>query len=181
MKKKSLTIIVLAVLMTAIMATPVLAGTGTDMFKSTDKKQTAKDFKPAPDKIETSFGTLEFEGGAFPTKASVQKIYDELDLQRATQAYMDFMPALSVYGIVKAQVRDFGFKSSSDIGVMADFMQPSENSLTGNDVTVNLCTNAAHAMKTSGGVLDDSPSFLFRHLSEYIHFKQLPLPLTFPG
>ena len=35
-----------------------LAGTETDMFKSTDKKQTAKDFKPAPDKIHTDFGTL---------------------------------------------------------------------------------------------------------------------------
>jgi hypothetical protein len=29
---------------------------------------------------------------------------------------MDFFPALSVYGIVKSQVRDFGFKTSSDFG-----------------------------------------------------------------
>ena len=46
----------------------------------------------------------------FPTDDSVQKIYDEMDLQRATQAYMDFFPALSLYAIVKSQIRDFGFK-----------------------------------------------------------------------
>ncbi len=42
-----------------------------------------------------------------------------MDLQRATQAYMDFYPALSVYAIVKSQIRDFKFKSSSDIAVAA--------------------------------------------------------------
>ncbi len=82
------------------------------------KKQTATDFEPAPDRIKTSFGTLEFEGGSFPTEASVQKIYDEMDLQRATQAYMDFFPALSLYGIVKSQIRDFGFKSGSDVALV---------------------------------------------------------------
>ncbi|MBW1671906.1 MAG: DUF1254 domain-containing protein, partial [Deltaproteobacteria bacterium] len=102
-----------------------------NLFKTAGQKQTAKDFKPAPAKIKTHFGTLKFEGGAFPTEASVQKIYDELDLQRATQAYMDFFPALSLYSIVKSQIRDFGFKSSSDVGVMADFMKTSENYLTG--------------------------------------------------
>ena len=51
---------------------------------------------PAPDKIETNFGTLNFELEAFPDEASVKKIYDEMDLQRATQAYMDFYPTLSV-------------------------------------------------------------------------------------
>ena len=137
MKSKTLTNITLAGLLTVCLAAPGLAGTGdTNIFKSRDKKQTAKDFKPAPDKIKTSFGTLAFEGGAFPTEKSVQKIYDELDLQRATQVYMDFFPSLSIYGIVNSQVRDFGFKTSSALGVMADFMQPSENYLTGNDVTV---------------------------------------------
>ena len=53
----------------------------------------------------------EFEGGAFPTEESVELIYDELDLQRATQAYMDFFPSLSLYGIVRSQIRDFGFTS----------------------------------------------------------------------
>ena len=104
------------------LAAPVLAGSAdgnTNLFESAGKKQTNKDFKPAPDKIKTNFGTLKFELDAFPTDKSVQKIYDEMDLQRATQAYMDFYPALSVYAIVKSQIRDFKFQSSSDIAIAA--------------------------------------------------------------
>jgi hypothetical protein len=173
MKMKSLTILAMAGLLTAIMAAPVLADTGTDMFKSTDKKQTARDFKPAPDKIETSFGTLEFEGGAFPTEASVQKIYDELDLQRATQAYMDFMPALSLYGIVKAQVRDFGFKSASDYTVLADMGTPNENYLTLNDVTVyafatlDLKVDGATVVETPPGMYGTADDAYFKYLTDF--------------
>ncbi|MDX2432426.1 MAG: hypothetical protein QNK35_15920, partial [Bacteroides sp.] len=34
-----------------------------NIFKPTGAKETAKDFTPAPDKINTSYGTLEFVGG----------------------------------------------------------------------------------------------------------------------
>ena len=138
MKNKHM-LLALAGLMAVSAATLVRAGNpeeAMNLFDITDQKQTSKDFKPAPDRIETNFGALEFSGGAFPTQASVQKIYDEMDLQRATQAYMDFYPALSLYAIVKSQVRDFGLKSASVAGVEADFMFPSENYLTGNDITV---------------------------------------------
>ena len=154
MKPKSLFVWSLTATLAAAMAASVQAGDQNfNIFKDAGTKQTAADFKPAPHTIETGFGTLEFEGGAFPTEASVQKIYDEMDLQRATQAYMDFFPALSIYGIVKSQVRDFGFASSSDVGVMADFMKPSENYLTGNDVTVYAFASGPRdnkAVNTSG-------------------------------
>ena len=40
-----------------------------------------------PDKLETSLGTItSFDG--VPDKESTQKIYDNLDLQRATQAFL---------------------------------------------------------------------------------------------
>jgi hypothetical protein len=174
MKQKSLKSLAVAGLLTACLAVPVLAGSGgTDMFKSTDKKQTSKDFKPAPDKIKTNFGTLKFEGGAFPTKASVQKIYDEMDLQRATQAYMDFFPALSLYGIVKSQVRDFGFKTSSDAGVMANFMKPSENYLTGNDVTVyafasiDLKVDGPTVVEIPPGMYGNANDAIFKYLTDF--------------
>ncbi len=103
---------------------------------SAEQKQSAKDFKPAPDKMKTPFGELAFEGGAFPTPQSAEKIFDAIDRQRATQAYMDFLPAISLYTIIKSQIRDFDLNTSSDIGVMADFMTASENYLTGNNITV---------------------------------------------
>ena len=80
---------------------------------------------------------MKFDLEAFPTEETTKKIYDEMDLQRATQAYMDFYPALSVYAIVKSQIRDFKFKTSSDIAVAAGpGWQPSEPFLTGNNSTV---------------------------------------------
>ena len=128
------------------------------------------DFEPAPDKIRTDFGTLRFEGGAFPTEESVQLIYDEMDLQRATQAYMDFYSALSIYGILKAQIRDFGFETPSDIGVMADFMHPSENYLTGNDVTVYAV--ATIDLKVDGPTVVEIPPGMFGNAND-ANFKYL--------
>lgn len=134
-----LTVMLATLGLVAVGATaPAYAKTDENIFvsASAEKKQSAKDFKPAPAKLKTNFGKLKFEGGAFPTKKSTAKIYDEIDRQRATQAYMDFFPAMSLYTIVKSQIRDFDLKSSSDIGVTADFMTASENYLTGNNITV---------------------------------------------
>jgi len=168
--------LVLACLMLAVISAPASAGdTGEDrnLFNAAGKKQSAADFQPAPDEMKTNFGTLEFEGGAFPTEASVQKIYDEMDLQRATQAYMDFFPAMSLYGIVKSQIRDFGFKSSSDIAVMADFMHPSENYLTGNDVTVyafasiDLKVDGATVVEIPPGMYGNANDAIFKYLTDF--------------
>ena len=47
-----------------------------------------------PDTLQTRFGTLNFFGG-FPDKASVDKLYDNLDFQRAVQAYLLALPVVS--------------------------------------------------------------------------------------
>jgi hypothetical protein len=47
-----------------------------------------------PDKVETRIGTLRFFGG-FPDQDSVQKLYDNLDFQRAVQAYLLALPVVS--------------------------------------------------------------------------------------
>jgi hypothetical protein len=166
--------LVLALVTAACLMVPVWAQAGCkNFFKNPGPKQTARDFKPAPDEIKTNFGILKFEGGAFPTNASVQKIYDELDLQRATQAYMDFFPTLSLYGIVKSQIRDFGFKTSSDIGVMADFMKPSENYLTGNDVTVyafasiDLKVDGPTVVEIPPGMYGNANDAIFKYLTDF--------------
>ena len=51
----------------------------------------------SPDKIETRFGTLNFFDG-FPDKSSVEKLYDNLDFQRAVQAYLLAIPAVNQAG-----------------------------------------------------------------------------------
>ncbi|MCB1823561.1 MAG: DUF1214 domain-containing protein [Candidatus Competibacteraceae bacterium] len=48
----------------------------------------------APDSIETRLGTLRFFDG-FPDKASAEKLYDNLDFERAVQSFLLGMPAVS--------------------------------------------------------------------------------------
>ncbi|MDX2443138.1 MAG: hypothetical protein QNK30_05010, partial [Bacteroidales bacterium] len=75
-------------------------------------------FKHAPLTMNTNFGKLEFPGG-YPTEETVQKVYDELDLQKATQLYLSMYPALSMKGMIEGVVRDYGTHSSSHIAVTA--------------------------------------------------------------
>ena len=176
MNTKSITNLALVGLLAVSITSPAQAGESDEtrnLFETAGAKQTAADFEPAPDKIRTDFGTLRFVGGAFPTNESVELIYDELDLQRATQAYMDFFPALSLYGIVRSQIRDFGFTSSSDVGVMADFMTPSENYLTGNDVTVyafaslDLKVDGPTVVEIPPGMYGNANDAAFKYLTDF--------------
>jgi hypothetical protein len=51
----------------------------------------------SPDKVETRFGTLNFFDGV-PDQASTDKIYDNLDFQRAVQAYLLALPVVNQVG-----------------------------------------------------------------------------------
>ncbi|MGD8557675.1 MAG: DUF1254 domain-containing protein, partial [Chromatiales bacterium] len=154
--------------MTALMAAMLIAvaptalaeagetGENRNLFKDAGEKQEGTDFKPAPDKIETNFGTLEFEYGAYPTEETAQKIYDEMDRQRATQAYLDFFPTLSAYAIVKSQIRDFEYKSTSDVAIAAlPGWTPNEPHLTGNNSTVY--ANVGLDLKLDGPTVVECP------------------------
>jgi hypothetical protein len=48
----------------------------------------------SPDKVETRLGTFKFFDG-FPDKATAEKLLDNLDFQRAVQAYLLAIPAVS--------------------------------------------------------------------------------------
>jgi hypothetical protein len=177
MKASSLLNLLLTGLLIAGMIFPLAAQVerGTqNLYETAGKKQTNKDFKPAPDEIQTSFGTLMFDLEAFPTDETVQKIYDELDLQRATQAYLDFNPALSVYAGVKGQIRDFGFKSASDIGVApGPGLTPSELALTGNNSTVyalgslDLKIDGATVMEVPAGMYGTANDAAYKFLVDF--------------
>ena len=134
MQNKTALTAIAAGLMAVALAAPAQDQQDKTIFElgAEQAKQTSKNFKPAPAKLKTNFGTLEFTGGGYPTKETAQKVYDELDLQRATQAYLDFYPALSLYGMLQGQVRDYGVRSSSDVLVFADRMNAAPLWLTGN-------------------------------------------------
>ena len=49
----------------------------------------------APDKVETSIGTLEYFDGV-PKPKTVETVYDYLDRSRAVQVFLNSIPAMSV-------------------------------------------------------------------------------------
>jgi hypothetical protein len=51
-----------------------------------------------PNRIETRLGTLNFADG-FPDEATVDKLYDNLDFQRAVQAFLTTIPAASIHAM----------------------------------------------------------------------------------
>ncbi len=51
----------------------------------------------SPDKVETRLGTLNFFDGV-PDQASTEQIYDNLDFQRAVQAYLLALPVVNQVG-----------------------------------------------------------------------------------
>ena len=70
-------------------------------------------YGPAPtlaqETIDTRIGKLTFESG-YPSKETVQKLYDEMDFQRAAQAYIWGIPAVGLnewrrahYNVFKAK------------------------------------------------------------------------------
>jgi hypothetical protein len=52
----------------------------------------------SPDKVQTRLGTLNFFDG-FPDKATVEKVYDNLDFQRAVQAYLLALAPVNMAGL----------------------------------------------------------------------------------
>ena len=58
------------------------------------------------DKVKTSIGDLTFEDG-FPTEETAQKIYDQLDFQRAVESVMMTTPGASVHAFAQA-IRKYG-------------------------------------------------------------------------
>jgi hypothetical protein len=145
-------------------------GDGESIFElaGSEAKQSSKDFKPAPEKMKTRFGKLKFPGG-YPTEATVQKVYDELDLQRATQLYLDMYPALSMHGLLKGIVRDYGVRSCSDVFLTANRLDSQALFLTGNTeslyafIVVDLKADGPTVIEVPPGVMGpfDDHNFLF--------------------
>jgi hypothetical protein len=159
MNIKSITTLAVAGLMASSFFAPAYAEPEKSIFEqaASEAKQTAKDFKPAAEKTKTRFGNLEFPGG-YPTKETTQKVYDELDLQRATQLYLDMYPALSMRGMMLGTARDYGAKNSSYISVTADRLDSKAMWLTGN--TESIYAMLVFDLKVDGPTVFEAPAGL---------------------
>jgi hypothetical protein len=88
----------------------------------------------AADKVETSIGTLEYFDGV-PKPDTVEKVYDYLDRARAVEAFLNCIPAMSMYGIREGQ-RDFGIDSSNKIVIYDNLLDSKSLWLTANTSTM---------------------------------------------
>jgi len=71
--------------------------------------------------VKTRIGTLEFEKG-FPTNETVEKLYEEMDFQRAVQAYLWGLPMVEMAEWQKAQ-KDIFKAGPNDFVTYLDFTQ----------------------------------------------------------
>ena len=69
---------------------------------------------PPPAVVESPFvGRLEFAGG-FPTEATLQRVYDQLDFQRACQVFLRHLLGASMYAFREGLRRDLGATTAQD-------------------------------------------------------------------
>jgi hypothetical protein len=63
-----------------------------------------------PDSVDTSLGTLKFDDG-IPSEDTAQKAYDQLDLQRGVEAFLNGLRGVSIYAARKG-IREAGARTT---------------------------------------------------------------------
>lgn len=114
----------------------VLAGCAVLTLPSLATAQTTAAIPPAvttPDKVETRLGTLDFKDGA-PSKATLEKVYDNLDFTNAFRVFMDNMRGVSIHALRKGMI-DIGVKEN-EVLVFDQLMDAKSLFLTANADTV---------------------------------------------
>jgi hypothetical protein len=118
----------------------------------------------APDSVETRLGTLEYESG-YPTGKTTQMLFDEIDFQRAVQAYLWAYPAVSFESIQIASKETFG-TDFNDLGIADDFVDPKSIWLTANDTTI-YAVAAIDLAQAGAVVIEVAPGALVGIIDDY--------------
>jgi hypothetical protein len=84
-------------------------------------------------------GALRYESG-FPTSDTTQKLFDEMDFQRAVQCYLWGYPAVSFESIRLTAKQDLDM-DFNDLGIADNFVHPESGWLTANDTTIYAFVN----------------------------------------
>jgi hypothetical protein len=133
-------------------------------------KSTAQETKPAtdtgPQTLDTRIGKLTFThdfANGYPTKETVEKLYDERDFQRACQAYLWALPFVSAGGVERVFMQAPG-AAHGDI-LMLDTFPALSRFLTANATTpyaltwISLAKSGPYVLEIpagpSAGFVDD--------------------------
>jgi hypothetical protein len=104
-----------------------------------------------PDTVETSIGTLEYKDGA-PSQETVAKVYDQLDLMRATEAFLNAHQGASVAAIFKG-MEDAGVPNNTAL-IFSELMDAKSLFLTANADTIYFWVNLDF---TKGPIVVETP------------------------
>jgi hypothetical protein len=96
-------------------------------------------FLTTPDSVETSIGTLKFRDG-IPDAATASKVYDQLDLQRGVEAFLNGLRGVSIYA-ARQGIRDAGVKDNEGVLIFSGLMDSKSLFLTANADTVYFLSN----------------------------------------
>lgn len=116
----------------------------------------AQGYENTSGQIKTRIGELEFVGG-YPTQATIDKAFDQLDVQRATQAYLDFMPMASMNALLDSHGKDYGLTTVGDVGV---YTEPGEGKSEAIGLTYNtesIYATAYTDLKKHGPTVVETP------------------------
>jgi hypothetical protein len=89
-----------------------------------------------PQRIETRIGTLEFThdfANGYPTDATIEKLYDERDFQRACQAYLWSLPAVSFASWQRGITNGLGARNGQIVAILS--LEARRGVLTANATT----------------------------------------------
>ena len=106
---------------------------GGAILASAQSDDSIPDSITTPDKVETRIGTLEFKDGA-PSKETLEKVYDHLDLNHAFRAFTDTLQGVSIHALRKG-MQDLGVKDN-EVLVFSELMDSKSLFLTANADTV---------------------------------------------
>jgi hypothetical protein len=91
-----------------------------------------------PSRVTSPIGALEFQDG-LPTQATAQRLYDQLDLQRGIDAFMNGLRGVSMFAARKG-IRDVGV-ADNDVLIFSGLMDSKSLFLTANADTVYFFSN----------------------------------------
>ncbi|RLE01576.1 MAG: hypothetical protein DRJ13_06765, partial [Bacteroidetes bacterium] len=87
-----------------------------------------------PNHVDSRLGDLEFYDG-IPTKATIDKVYDNIDFARGVDVFLNFIPATSIEGL-RLGMKELGADTYNKVMVLDKLLDASGLFLTGNASTV---------------------------------------------
>ena len=115
-----------------------------------------------PDKVETSFGALEFFDGV-PNDASIDKLYDNLDRMRGVEVYLNNSGAASL-NAMRAGNASIGANRSNMVTISEQLLKPESLYLTGN--TSSLYALTYLDLKADGPLVVELPPGMLGFLDD---------------